>query len=234
MKRFKLSPPYLLLSLLAIGLTTVVSLQVILYIQQSLYAKEAYAPLPEKRLVLPTATTTAQLTTQTQTTVAIVPSATIQEADNVLRLAYIQRGMNCSFITEIAATILKEKLKVEVDTISFDTDEALFMALAEEQVDLSLCIIDPNDRGLIRNQLGYISQIGSHYWSDDNSKLQIWANSSSKAKLREQDACILRFFEDLSLNEIVFQGISAEMWIQTHEENEVQTWLTCLSERSQE
>lgn len=234
MKRFTVSPPYLLLSLLAIGLTTVVSLQVILYIQQSLYAKEAYAPLPEKRLVLPTATTTAQITTQTEATVAIVPTATIQEADNVLRLGYIQRGMNCSFITEIAAQILKEKLKVEVNTISFDTDEALFIALAEEQVDVSLCIIDPNDRGLIRNQLGYISQIGSHYWSDDNSKLQIWANSSSKAKLREQDACILRFFEDLSLNEIVFQGISAKTWIQTHEKNEVQTWLTCLSERSQE
>ena len=97
-----------------------------------------------------------------------------------------------------------------------------------------LCIIDPNDRRLIRNQLGYIRQIGSHYWSDDSSKLQIWANSSSKAKLREQDACILRFFEELSLNEIVFQENSAEMWIQAHEENEVRTWITCVSERSQE
>ena len=64
--------------------------------------------------------------------------------------------------------------------------------------------------------------------------MQIWANSSSKAKLREQDACILRFFEELALNEIVFQENSAEMWIQTHEENEVQTWTTCVSERSQE
>lgn len=234
MKRFKVSPPYLLLSLFAIGLTTVVSLQVILYLQQSLYAKEAYAPLPEKRLVLPTTTITAQMTAQTQTSLTIVPSVTIEEADNVLRLGDIQRGMNCSFITEIAATILKEKLNVEVDTISFDTDEALFIALAEEQIDLSLCIIDPNDRRQIRNQLGYISQIGTHYWSDDNSKLQIWANSSSKAKFREQDACILRFFEDLSLNELVFQGINAEMWIQTHEENEVQTWLTCVSERSEQ
>lgn len=231
MKRFKLSPPYLLLSLFAIGLTTVVSLQVILYIQQSLYAKQIYEPLPEKRLVLPTATTTVQITTRTQSSLAVVPTATIKEADNVLRLGYVQRGMNCSFITEVAATVLKEKLNVEVDMISFDTDEALFIALAEETIDISLCIIDPNDRRLIRNQLGYIRQIGSHYWSDDTSKLQIWANSSSKAKLREQDVCILRFFEDLALNEIVFQGINAKTWIQAHEENEVQTWLTCVSER---
>jgi len=234
MKRFKLSPPYLFLSFLAIVLTTVVSLQAILYIQQSLYAKKIYDPLPEKRLVLPTATITAQIMTETETTVAIEATATVQEADNALHLGYIQRGMNCSFITEIAALVLQEKMNVEVNMISFDTDEALFIALAEEQVDVSLCIIDPNDRKLIRNQLGYIRQIGSHYWSDDTSKLQIWANSSSKAKLREQDACILRFFENLSLNEIEFQDNSAEIWLQTHEENEVQRWLTCVSEPSQE
>ena len=235
MKRFKLSPPYLLLSLLAIVLTTVVSLQAILYLQKSLYVKQVYEPLPEKRLVLPTVTTTVRLTTNAQTDVASVPSPTgVKEVDNILHLGYIQRGMNCSFITEIAASILEEQMNIEVSTVPFDTDEELFIALAEEQVDVSLCIIDPNDRKLIRNQLGYIRQIGSHYWSDDSSKLQIWANSSSKAKLREQDACILRFFEELSLDEIVFQENSAEMWIQTHEENEVQTWLTCATERSQE
>ncbi len=231
MKRFKLSPPYLLLSLFAIGLTTVVSLQVILYIQQSFYAKQVYEPLPEKRLVLPTTTTTAQIVVRTQTSLAVVPTVTVKEADNVLRLGYVQRGMNCPFITEIASTILKDKLNLEVNTLSFETDEALFLALAEEKIDISLCVLDPTDRKLIRNQLGYIRQIGSHYWSDDTSKLQIWANSSSKAKLREQDACILRFFEDLTLNELIFEEKSAETWVQSHAEKEVQTWLSCVTER---
>ncbi len=144
-----------------------------------------------------------------------------------LRLGYTERGMNCSFITEIVVLILKQELNLNIEVETFNTANDLFTALAEQEIDVTLCYIDPDDRTKMKGRLGCIRQIGVNYWSDGQSKLQIWANGRSKANIRNQMPCALRFFEDLKLTEITFQESVAQAWIQNHA-NEVQAWISCV------
>ena len=144
-----------------------------------------------------------------------------------LRLGYTERGMNCSFITEIVVVVLKQELNLNIEVKTFNTANDLFTALAEQEIDVTLCYIDPDDRTKMKGRLGSIRQIGVNYWSDGQSKLQIWANGKSKANIRNQMPCALRFLEDLKLTEITFQESVAQAWIQNHA-NEVQAWISCV------
>ena len=236
MKVLKLSPPYLLLSAIAIAFTTMMNLQAILYLTGPAYPEESYGSFPEEQLVLPTTTITASA----QRTTMIEPTSTTQPSENTLRLGYVKRGMNCSFITQIVMLVLKKELNsqealgVNVVSISFDTDDELFTALAEKDVDVTLCVIDPNDRTHIKKRLGHIRQIGSYYWSDGHSKLQIWANGAAKAEWRKKNPCLLRFLENLHFKNLVFQGEGANMWLQNHADDQLQTWITCVPENLEE
>lgn len=235
MKFFKLRPPYLLWSVIAIGLASVISLQVILYFKEPAIPEQAYEPLPQEQLVLPTSTIIVQLTGDSSTTV-IEPTATALPSGDeeinlpTVALGYITHGMNCPFITQIVAHVLEEELNTAVAIIPFSTNDELFMALSDSTVDLTLCVIDPNDRPKIKKHLGYIRQIGSYYWSDGDSKLQIWANGAAKAELRERNPCLLGFFEDLNFTDIVFQDDDAKGWVANHVNEEVDAWIRCVPE----
>ena len=56
--------------------------------------------------------------------------------------------------------------------------------------------------------------------------MQIWANTASKADLRDEQACVLSFLETMTLNEIKDTTIDAKTWYHTHPES-VNEWLRC-------
>lgn len=180
-------------------------------------------------LVIPTATTIVQVNTietliePTQTATAL-PSPTAIPID--LYLGDVDRGINCPFITEVAVLVLEQELNLNISVTHFDNADNLFNALTEREVDVTLCYIDPDDRTKMKDYLGHIRQIGSTYWDDQQGKLQIWANGSSKADLRDDMPCVLDFFENLKITDIT-SDIPAQQWVQNHAD-QIQGWMSCV------
>ncbi len=143
-----------------------------------------------------------------------------------LHLGDVNRGMNCPFITEVVLLVLERELNLNISVTHFDSADNLFDALNQREIDLTLCYIDPDDRTRMKDHLGHIRQIGSTYWSDEQGKLQIWANGSSKSYLRDEMSCVLHFFEDLKITDIT-SNITPQQWVQNHID-QVQTWMSCV------
>ena len=180
-------------------------------------------------LVIPTPTdigpeSTTETLIEVTTTPLTLPTPTPIPID--LYLGDVDRGMSCPFITEVAVLVLEQALNLNISVTHFNHADNLFRALTEQQVDVTLCYIDPDDRIKMKNQLGHIRQIGSTYWTDRQGKLQIWANGTSKANLRDEMPCVLYFFEHLKITDIT-SNISAQQWIQNHAD-QVQSWISCV------
>lgn len=192
--------------------------------------QDTQIPGSSTSLVIPTATTivsensTETLSEPTHTPTAL-PSATAIPID--LYLGDVDRGINCPFITEVAVLVLEQELNLNISVTHFDSADNLFNALAQKEVDLTLCYLDPDDRAKMKDNLGHMRQIGSTYWSDQQGKLQIWANGSSKAHLRDDMPCVLYFFEHLKITDIT-PDMPAQQWVQNHAD-QVQSWISCVS-----
>ena len=165
--------------------------------------------------------------TSTNATGAPQAASTIVSTTADFRLGYTDRGMNCPLITEIIALILKQEEGVNVESLAYDSADELFAALAQRDVDLTLCYIDPDDRPQIKKRLGDIRQIGSHYWNDGPRKLQIWANGSAKVDLRDKMPCIIHLFEELNLMGLSFQEDNPKAWLQNYG-NEIKNSMNCV------
>jgi hypothetical protein len=192
------------------------------------------APLDaSKPIILIIATPTSAIDTSQAVEILLKPIAVTASAVSYseevavdLRLGYVERGLNCQFFTELMVVTLEQKQKMNILVVPFETENDLFDALTEQEIDLTLCFADPLDRSQIKPRLGHIRQIGSSYWQNDEVKMQIWANTASKADLRDEQACVLSFLEKLNLTEIKETKLDAKTWYQTHPES-VSQWLRC-------
>lgn len=195
------------------------------------------APLdvgPSTPITLIIATPTSAADTAEAVEISLEPTAvtasSVSYSEEVavdLRLGYVERGLNCQFFTELIAVTLEQKQKMNILLVPFETDHDLFDALTEQEIDLTLCFADPLDRSQIKPRLGHIRQIGSSYWQNEEVKMQIWANTASKAELRDEHKCALSFLETLNLTEIKETTIDAKTWYHTHPES-VSQWLRCI------
>lgn len=196
----------------------------------------AAAPLDttsKESVTLIIATPTAAIDTPGAAEISLEPTAVTASAVSYseevavdLRLGYVERGLNCQFFTELMVVTLEQKQKMNILVAAFETENDLFDALTEQEIDLTFCFADPLDRSQIKPRLGHIRQIGSHYWQSDKVKMQIWANTASKADLRDEEGCVLSFLESLNLSEIKEIPTDAKAWYQTNPES-VSQWLRC-------
>ena len=167
------------------------------------------------------------------TPTSVPPTATDQTAGETssqgtkeLVLGVTERGSNCTLVTEIMAQILAEDLQVLVQQQRFETPELLFNALSDGQVDVTFCYVDPEDRQLMREYLGNIRQMGIQYHVGNGFKLQVWANSQSKAYLRDQMPCIYDLLEKVSIEDENLQNLQVQGWRQQNATT-IATWLDC-------
>ena len=150
---------------------------------------------------------------------------------NDIRFGVTDRYVDCHAATNITRLAIKQELELESTLHFYDTVDELFMALAQGKVDLTLCYLDPADRGRIRGEnkeiFGkHMTQIGSYYLNLENSKLQIWSNGQRKASWRTEEPCFVSFLENLRFTDSLFQQNTPELWIQNHTD-EIQTWVNC-------
>lgn len=150
---------------------------------------------------------------------------------NDIRFGVTDRYVDCHAATEITRLVIKQELELESTLHFYDTVDQLFIALAQGDIDLTLCYLDPGDRRRIRGEnkeiFGkHLTQIGSYYWDVGNTKLQIWSNGQRKANWRTQEPCLLSFLEKLRFTDPSLQQNTPQVWIQNHTD-EIQTWVNC-------
>ena len=150
---------------------------------------------------------------------------------NDIRFGVTDRYVDCHASTEITRLVIKQELELESTLHFYDTVDELFMALAQSDIDLTLCYLDPRDRGRIRGEnkeiFGkHLTQIGSYYWDVGNSKLQIWSNGQRKASWRTQQPCLVSFLEHIRFTDPSLQQNTPQVWIQNHADK-IRTWVNC-------
>lgn len=184
----------------------------------------AAAPTPTPQPIVPP-TPLPPVPTSTATALPNPPTSTVA-APVDLRIGYVQRARDCTAMTEIITLFLQERFGLTVVTQQFADPTTLFNALAAQEVDITLCYTDPEDRTLMRDHLGLIRQIGVQHFVGDGYKLQIWANGNSKATLRNDRRCVLDFLEKVDFTGQDPQGEAAAIWLQKQQAL-VTSWSTC-------
>ena len=176
--------------------------------------------------VEPTAVPTAE-----PTATSVPPTATPEPTPSPdLVLGTANRALDCQLMTDVVMTVLADEMDLMVEQRAYDSADTLFESLANQEIDITLCFVDPDDRGQIAGEdgerLGFIRQIGSHYWDSGDGKLQIWANGSSKATVRELHPCALQFLESIGLPDGALEISDSAEWL-SENQVEVRSWIDC-------
>ena len=185
-------------------------------------------PVPPTAMPEPTAVPTA-VPEPTDVPPTATPEPTPEPAADLV-FGVASRVHDCRLMTDVVMQIAQNDFDLLVETREFDSADTLFEGLEQHEADVTLCFVDPDDRPQIKGEdgerLGFIRQIGSHYWDTGDGKLQIWANGAAKAVLREQHACMLQTLEQMSIADGAIEAADAATWL---DENEtlVREWVRC-------
>lgn len=226
MKFVKENPASVFLVLFVMAFVAIVTLQVMITVNQN--PDGSIAQIESVSLDQPVTAINKLNVAPSSLSSTEVPTPLIT---NDIRFGVTNRYVDCHAATDITRLAIKEELELESTLHFYDTVDELFMALAQGEIDLTLCYLDPGDRGRIRGEnkeiFGkHMTQIGSYYWNLENSKLQIWSNGQRKASWRTEEPCLVSFLEDLRFTDSSFQQNTPELWIQNHTD-EIQTWVNC-------
>lgn len=244
MKKIADKPGRIFLVFLTIMMVSLISLQIILLRNQSAVTGQSFDQANEIAFTSTSTVTSEPVETRTPLvaqetnlpnevvpTETATPTPTPSNAD--LRLGYIDRGLNCSLISEISALILEEQFALEIEIIEYDTLDDLFAQLASTKertrIDLTFCFLDPTDRSYISKYFGFTKQLGGAYWQNDSTKLLIMANASIVAPLQQENPCIYNFFRRLKFEQKEFEEVEdAATWIQNNRAK-IRQWTACES-----
>lgn len=153
---------------------------------------------------------------------------------DLFRIGFANRGYGCPVVSQIVARIIEEQFATPTELISYDTVEGMFVAVANNEVKMTLCYLDPEDRELLRGDnkrtIGFkMVQLGSQYWENEGQKLQMWVNLPTMGELREADrSCLLNFLYSLRFEESDLQALEADSWLSEHGA-EIEEWARCGS-----
>ena len=163
------------------------------------------------------------------------PTATSELVDSgAFRIGFANRGYGCSTVSEIVARIMEERLGTSAALINYDSVEEMFVAVANNEIDMTLCYLDPDDRELLRGEnkrtIGFkMVQLGSQYWDNEGKKLQMWVSLPVMSELRTAErSCMLNFFYSLRFAETDLQAVDVNSWMAAHAA-EIDEWANCES-----
>lgn len=187
----------------------------------------------------PATSTPLPLPTNTQlpdpvATVTPVPTFTPTLLLNAVRLGVVDRSeANCSFFTEVATASWQQLLGVNVLVERFDNVEQLYAALANptdpQRVDLTLCFVDPTDRGYLRQYPGSLNLIGKAFWQTDGAKLFALRGLLSPTVDEATQRCMNNFLANQNYGADSTLDMTAAQWLTANLE-QVTTWLDCAVE----
>lgn len=228
MKFVKENPASIFLVLFVMAFVAIVTLQVMITVNQNTTPSVAQIENLSSTSDQPIIETNESNVAPSSLSSTEIPTPLIT---NDIRFGVTNRYIDCHGATDITRLAIKKELELESTLHFYNTVDDLFMALAQGEVDLTLCYLDPGDRSRIRGEnkeiFGkHMTQIGSYYWNLENSKLQIWSNGQKKASWRTEEPCLVSFLERLRFPDSSFQESTSELWIQRHT-NEIRTWVTC-------
>ncbi|MGB0385452.1 MAG: hypothetical protein ACPGWR_11565 [Ardenticatenaceae bacterium] len=231
MKLVRENPVSLFLVLFVMAFVALVMLQILIIVNQRSSHLVEQAQIMGATSVMNAPTVKFAFPDNSESTRAAPVVTPTSSSLSKIRFGVTDRYVDCHVVTQVATLVLENELDVKSEIVLYDTVDDLFSGLAEREIDLTLCYLDPSDRrrisGKNKEKFGnHMRQIGSYYWNIGSSKLQIWAHVQSRANWREQAPCLLSFFENLRFRERKFQKEDAKAWIQNHMD-EVQTWVTC-------
>lgn len=165
----------------------------------------------------------------------LVPTESPTPVDTAeFHIGFANRGYGCPVVSQIVERILEERLDTSTALVNFETVESMFRAVANNEIDMTLCYLDPDDRELLRGDnkrtIGFkMVQLGSQYWENGDQKLQMWVNLPTMSELRATDrTCMLNFFYSLRFVESDLQTIDVNGWLESHE-FDIDEWVNCES-----
>jgi ABC-type proline/glycine betaine transport system substrate-binding protein len=177
-----------------------------------LRASRRSQPLPEPEAVVvvqPAPTVTPRLIATPMPTNTLPPAPTTTPAPD-LRFGVVEREDGCTTFNAIATSIL-DGLDVRVATVQFIDADLLYQALANRDVDLTLCFQDPADRSYLTQYVGFLKTLNAPYFDNGAIRLQVMVNAANVVPLREEQPCMVRFLQAMTFSEPIDN--SAEIWI---------------------
>ncbi|MGB0386399.1 MAG: serine/threonine protein kinase [Ardenticatenaceae bacterium] len=156
------------------------------------------------------------------------PATTTPAVSADLRLGVTDRGMNCRLMSEIVALILEQERDRTVEIVEYESPDELFAALAskEKEIELTLCVADPQDRSYITKHVGYTKLIGDAIWESEAKKWLVMVNGTFATPLETDMPCVYDFFQKLKFEETHFQEQDAQAWLEKHTDA-IQSWTSC-------
>ncbi len=167
----------------------------------------------------PTQTPALVATPQLINTPTVLPTVTVAPD---LRFGVVEREDGCIAINELVMRTLGD-LNVQTASVLFDDADALYAALAEQAIDLTLCFQDPADRPFLTEHVGFLKTIDAPYFDDGELRLQVMVNAANVVPLREEQPCLMRFLQAMTFDERVD---SAESWL-TENQATINEWTDC-------
>ncbi|MGB0384352.1 MAG: hypothetical protein ACPGWR_05965 [Ardenticatenaceae bacterium] len=148
-----------------------------------------------------------------------------------LRLGVINRGMNCPFISEVIEVALEQKSGVIVERVWYDTPEELFAALAsieeEREIDLTLCVIYPDDMDYFAMYPDHTRLIGDDFVPSTDYQELLIINAAFESSLKNM-TCAYNLLKKMNFPEKNMQDMEAE-WSARRDPDELLSGVNCAS-----
>ena len=209
------------------GIVLAVAAALLFFVWQTFFTT---SPAPRERVSTATPATIATETTVLPTpSPTSLPEPTLTPASTStptiepdVRFGVVAREDGCVAFSEVAQNALAE-LDLVVELVDFNDSDALFAALADRDVDLTLCFQDPADRSYLTEYVGFMRTIDAPYFDGENSRLQVMLNAANVVPFREEKPCMLNFLRELTFDAPIE---AVDDWL-VENESTVAAWTEC-------
>lgn len=158
--------------------------------------------------------------------------AGIAEIDQIV-VAGVQGREECTVLAGVVAQVLQTTYGKSVSRVTANDTDELFDRLAwdvtdaGQQVDISPCYTDLDDRAYLREKGSKIAMMHNIYGRLGDDKLYMIAHSSVPPILRSEDACLYEFFRHIAVEDMsTLRGQNPTEWLAQHGEL-VDQWTSC-------
>ncbi|MBX3012684.1 MAG: hypothetical protein KF832_14305 [Caldilineaceae bacterium] len=147
-----------------------------------------------------------------------------------VRLGYLESNADCRFFSQLAAHMWPQTTGVAVELSPFANSDLLFAALnatdPAQQIDLTLCFFDPENRTYLQQYISAFQVIGKTFWRGRGYQLMAVANTRSAYLIRTNQACLYNLIRNQSYADLVVDTLDPAQWLAENQET-VTTWAAC-------
>ncbi len=169
--------------------------------------------------IAPTATLPPIATPRPTNTPTLIPTVTIVP---ILRFGMVASDSACSAFNTVVMSVLGD-LEIRTELRIFDEADSLYQALADRNVDLTICFRDPIDRPFLTKHVGFLKTIDAPYLDNGEIRRQVILNAANIVPLHEERPCLVQFLQAIPFEA---ETESAETWL-AENQSVINTWIDC-------